>query len=207
MFSDFLLTIPRTIPRSAPIEGYAIAPMSWTGAVFPGGDNMTFHGEVEVILDEILKLNLNFTAPTQDYGKEGLARRDLEARHPTRLACDGGGPNGSQGRRTGANVAWAEAQRLRGLGGTACGGPGRSCVRMGCTSGTEIWLCNDNDQHYDDRCDWTGYLAELAISGCQRGVNMCNEVTCWTRWEVMGAQYDVRNYNVMITHGPDDNRC
>ncbi|KAF5646978.1 uncharacterized protein FTJAE_1809 [Fusarium tjaetaba] len=199
--------------RSDIPEGYTIVPMTWVGPIEEGGKNHTFKGTAEEVLAQIEKLNPNFAEFADSKKKDDSTKvsiRALEARQPTRVACDGGGPNGGQSMRTKVSDARQGIDHLRRLGDFGCGAPARSCARMTCNWQSAIWFCNDNDYEVSDRCDWQGYLAELVIEKCQRHV----KADCWVpnpvctnccqaidTWLVMGAQYDVRNWNVMINGG------
>lgn len=74
-----------------------------------------------------------------------------------------------------------------------------------------------NDRETSDRCDYQAYLAELAIDRCQVHIKgycwvpnpHCGDCGCADidEWIVMGAQYDDRNWNIMITNGPRNWNC
>ncbi|KAF4455964.1 hypothetical protein F53441_1831 [Fusarium austroafricanum] len=213
MVSAMAVDIRSDIP-----EGYTVVPMTWTGPIEEGGKNHTFKGTAEDVLAQIKKLNPNFVEFAESKEKDDstkLSMRALEARQPaspsdTRVACEGGGPNGGQGMLTRVRDARLGIEHLKWLAGFGCGAPARSCARMTCNWQTAIWFCNDNDHEVSDRCDWQGYLAELVIEKCQRHV----KADCWVpnpvctnccqaidTWLVMGAQYDIRNWNVMINGG------
>ncbi|KAF5559234.1 hypothetical protein FMEXI_107 [Fusarium mexicanum] len=188
--------------RSDTPESYTIVPMTWVGPIEEGGKNYTFKGTAEEVLAQIEKLNPNFAEFADSKMKDDSTK--------TRVACDGGGPNGGQSMRTKVSDARQGIDHLKRLGDFGCGAPARSCARMTCNWQSAIWFCNDNDYEVSDRCDWQGYLAELVIEKCQRHV----KADCWVpnpictdccqaidTWLVMGAQYDVRNWNVMINGG------
>ncbi|KAF9763656.1 hypothetical protein IL306_003027 [Fusarium sp. DS 682] len=204
--------------RSDIPEGYAIVPMTWVGPIEEGGKNHTFKGTAEEVLAQIEKLNPNFAEFADSKKKDDSMKvtiRALEARQPTRVACDGGGPNGGQSMRTKVSDARQGIDHLKRLGDFGCGAPARSCARMTCNWQSAIWFCNDNDYEVSDRCDWQGYLAELVIEKCQRHV----KADCWVpnpictnccqaidTWLVMGAQYDFRHWGEIQSLEPSTSR-
>ncbi|KAF5594034.1 uncharacterized protein FSUBG_9607 [Fusarium subglutinans] len=199
--------------RSDIPEGYTIVPMTWVGPIEEGGKSYTFKGTAEEVLAQIEKLNPNFAEFADSKMKDDSSKFYPRISHltaQTRVACDGGGPNGGQSMRTKVSDARQGIDHLKRLGDFGCGAPARSCARMTCNWQSAIWFCNDNDYEVSDRCDWQGYLGELVIEKCQRHV----KADCWVpnpvctnccqaidTWLVMGAQYDVRNWNVMINGG------
>ncbi|KAJ6258243.1 hypothetical protein Dda_7162 [Drechslerella dactyloides] len=97
------------------------------------------------------------------------------------------------GRVEGANaashtIATEGIPYLRNLGGTNCHAPPRFCQRVSCSGGSGIFLCNDNNNDVNIRCETIG-------EGAARIFNACNgNSTPYFK----GQQFAAGGWNVVV---------
>ncbi|KAJ4313268.1 hypothetical protein N0V84_009496 [Fusarium piperis] len=132
--------IPETVKvLPAPIEGYDIVPLKWTGKLDNRGEDVTLEGTVEEITSKVKKTNPDF----------GLEIRPEKRAEFGKVNCGWGGSGKASGLAIGDGIKY-----LNGFGDGYCGlddGPYK-CARISCSYNSAIWLCNDNDTPLRVRC-------------------------------------------------------
>lgn len=59
------LAIDGTVPKwpDSPLAGYTVAPMKWTGAVYPGGPQVILNGSIEASTFFLRSITTELTCP------------------------------------------------------------------------------------------------------------------------------------------------
>ncbi|KAH7392560.1 hypothetical protein BKA66DRAFT_567893 [Pyrenochaeta sp. MPI-SDFR-AT-0127] len=193
IFISIAVALAAGLVSAAPKVPGSDLPLSdlvWTGPVVPNGPNVTFTGTAESVLNEILKINPEY-APEEHYVAGGVGKKSsIEKRNKDGIICN------IPGRFSGDTIwsrAFEQYQYLNGLGG-ACGVQANSCVRISCSWGSGVHLCNDNNYFIQPNCR---YLASYAL-------DILNECTTWVNedWAVgyvNGQEFDTDRYNVIVS--------
>ncbi|KAI1768121.1 hypothetical protein GGR53DRAFT_462646 [Hypoxylon sp. FL1150] len=165
-------------------NGYTVVPFSMSGAIEPGGENLTFNGTVNSIFAQIQKIKPDFH--WTDF---------QPARQPTReqqekIICNI--PNVDSADRFAALTGYDYLKTID----QPCEidrGP-RKCVLLYCYLSATIWLCNDSENHISLSCaDLGDYVLDLiADLGCAKA-NHEGEYE-----SMQGQLFDTSNYNIII---------
>ncbi|KAI0382408.1 hypothetical protein F5Y04DRAFT_279698 [Hypomontagnella monticulosa] len=182
----------------APLEGYKVGRgITFMGTIEEGGPEYTFHGTIEEIRAQILKIKPDFvpSAPSEeDQFNSTLAKRGDRAS----MNCGhvGKGWNGDA-------ESWLARERanyLKGLNGM-CGvnNGGGECSRISCAYNTGIWICNDTNGPLSKPCKYLGKQADVIINECEYPRTdpqpAYNEPFTWL---VKGQRFDTEGYNIII---------
>lgn len=74
-------------------------------------------------------------------------------------------------------------------------------MRVSCSYGAGVWLCNDNSYAIDPSCAYLADYVDAIISKCEYGVSRpCAVIGCVSTdvFLVQVQQFDTDNYNVII---------
>ncbi|RSL66562.1 hypothetical protein CEP54_003648 [Fusarium duplospermum] len=166
--------LPKVV--SAPIDGYEIAPMKWTGQVDKRSENITLEGTLEEITVKAREINPDFGASPS-----------VEKRGFGKINCGWGGKG-----RAGVLAIKEGIDYLQGINGY-CGlddGPYK-CARVSCSWDSAIWLCNDNDTPLRVPCKDLGPFAAKIREDCMS--------SGWSEPMTQGQLFsDEGNWNVIV---------
>lgn len=159
IFASVVLSFVSGNPTSIP--DYKTVDLVWKGQVTPGGEDYTFHGTVESIYEEILTINPNYAQEKFDKKEDSyVSQHKLEKRD--NIICDPSGDKATY--RDLKNVI----SKLKGMGSaqcTAAAGP-RVCSRVGCSYGSYVTFCNDNNYQITRNCGELGDMAQRIVDSC-----------------------------------------
>ncbi|KAI0129185.1 hypothetical protein BJ170DRAFT_693955 [Xylariales sp. AK1849] len=189
----------------APVKGYMVVPLIWTGSVKEGGDEMHFEGSVEEVESQIRAIEPDFS--WEDWTDTSVVNSDVahsdsrgpassssmplqkrDGRDPVNFICGVAGPGGYG--YTSYATTDTNAEYLRHLGGDCHlqAGP-QVCSRVSCSYCGGIWVCNDND--YEIHVPW-GTVADYAAD---LGKTCHGEDTSLTA----GQEFDRGGWNVIVS--------
>ncbi|KAI1771954.1 hypothetical protein F4818DRAFT_444582 [Hypoxylon cercidicola] len=170
-------------------NGYTVVPFSMSGAIEPGGENLTFNGTVTDILAQIQSIKPDFEwddfQPTTGLTQEPRAR----------IICNI--PNIKYAERWLALMGHDYLKRIN----QPCevdGGP-RKCALLYCFRGSTIRLCNDNTSRISQSC---AFLADYVLE-------LIADLDCvWTQtWYpyhstfMQGQIFDTDRFNLIVGKG------
>ncbi|KAF3479665.1 uncharacterized protein GIQ15_06641 [Arthroderma uncinatum] len=154
--------------------------MKYVGPITPGGANVTLEGTAEHIHAQILKLNPKFNPG--DF-HDDKSDHELRTRSKTNTIC--GKIAGGR-----ANIRHIDAgiRYLNSLPGGcyAPAGP-RACIRISCSYGSAIYLCNDNNHSISPSCKYLATFAADIGNACR-----------YNRRYINGQEFDSDRYNVIL---------
>ncbi|KAJ8117439.1 hypothetical protein ONZ43_g4208 [Nemania bipapillata] len=184
------VTVSRvTVSRSAPINSYALANITWEGSLTEDGPTVSFTGQsMAEIRSEINKVAPGFTWPEPVTQSPHGTTRTLVKNSEHRILCN---------KVTRAYADYYhildQAAQLQAMPGfcrvspTLDGQP-LSCNRLTCTGGSGIYLCNHSDNHDSiSTCARVGQYAEEIVTWCYDGAtsNVKGQIYDGDYWSVM----------------------
>ncbi|WYZ33917.1 hypothetical protein EsH8_I_000193 [Colletotrichum jinshuiense] len=179
----------------APIEGYDVFIPEWEVQATPGGKNLSFHGTVEHVVDELTQVNPQYAKSFGiDFGSiEKTSHGPLQKRadfSKTPYICH----NFDTGL---VSAGWEGIDYLRKVPGKpkASAGPA-SCGQVSCSWNTAIWWCND-----DTKPKELGSYADIS-DGARWIWNRCTDFEFYSYYS-SGQAFHADNWNVIIKESDD----
>ncbi|KAI1323941.1 hypothetical protein F5Y16DRAFT_402904 [Xylariaceae sp. FL0255] len=183
--------------REAPaaLTGYDIAPMTWTGAIEKGGQEMSFSGNIDEVTRQIREIKRDFTWEGRLDDSMILVARENHKRSKANLICGVGGdplPPGAHepDKQTAVNLM---GSLTRVLGSCSVPAGPRVCSQYNCQNDAAVWLCNDNTSPFSMPCmNMVPYLWDIVLN-CT--VNP-GEPTPYFQ----GQEFDTDSFNVVLAY-------
>ncbi|KUJ14762.1 uncharacterized protein LY89DRAFT_720237 [Mollisia scopiformis] len=177
--------------RSVTELPYPVSKMTFLGTL--GGHDVQLNGSIEEIHSQMTVLHPEFDPDAllaakklaiRDTGSE-LIESELEGRSKSNMICCNPGSWGADPGRIEQGIDYLD--HFNGL----CGVPARTCVRISCSWGSAIYLCNDNYYGITPTCP---YMASYA----QDILNTCPMYSWTVQTSYCGQEFDTDSYNIIV---------